>query len=57
VTVQVASSRQADVIVLHTDRPVETAIIAADSQPPITSSPSYSDEVGARAWPRMAAPE
>jgi hypothetical protein len=51
VKVRVASSRQADVITIHTDRPVHAAIITADGQPPVTSLPAYTDGVGDRAWP------
>ncbi len=41
VRVRVASSRRADVITLHADRPVETAIITVDGRPPRTASPTY----------------
>jgi len=51
VRVRVASSRRANVITIHADRPVETATITADGQPPVTASPRYPDAVGARAWP------
>ena len=51
VRVRVASSRQADVITLHADRPVETAIITVDGRPPRTASPTYPEAAGTRAWP------
>jgi hypothetical protein len=45
VEVRIASSRQAEVITLHVDRPVETAIIAADGKPPLRSPDHSSDLV------------
>ena len=51
VRVRVASSRRANVITLHADRPVETATITVDGQPPRPASPSYPQAAGARAWP------
>jgi hypothetical protein len=51
VKVQVDTSRRAQVITLHTDRPVETTIIAVDGEPPTTASPSYPDDAGTRPWP------
>ena len=51
VRVRVASSRCANVITLHADRPVETATITVDGQPPRQASPSYPQAAGARAWP------
>jgi hypothetical protein len=51
VRVRVASSRRANVVPIHSDRPVETATITADGQPPVTASPSYPDAAGPRAWP------
>jgi hypothetical protein len=47
VRVRVASSRRANVVTIHSDRPVETATITADGQPPVTASPSYPDAAGA----------
>ena len=38
-------------ITLHADRPVETATITVDGQPPRQASPSYPQAAGARAWP------
>jgi hypothetical protein len=51
VRVRVASPRRANVITVHSERPVEIATITADGQPPVTASPRYPDAVGARAWP------
>jgi hypothetical protein len=51
VRVRIASSRQADVITLHTDRPVETTTIDVDGLPPVTASPSYPGAAGERTWP------
>jgi hypothetical protein len=51
VKVRVASSRAADVITVHVDRPVETAAIEAAGQPSVSSSPSYPGNLGSRAWP------
>jgi hypothetical protein len=51
VSIGVASSRRASVITIHADRPVETAIISVDGQPPVTASPRSPDAVRARAWP------
>ena len=51
VKVRVASSRRADVITMHADRPVERATITVDGQPPRTASPSYPQAAGARPWP------
>jgi hypothetical protein len=48
---RIASSRRANVITLHADRPVETATMTVDGQPPRTASPSYPQPAGARAWP------
>lgn len=48
---QAASSRDADVITLHADRPVEDVAIAVDGHEPVTSTPSYSDDVDADEWP------
>ena len=50
VRARVASSRRANVITVHADRPVETATIAVDGSPPVTASPSYLDASG-RTWP------
>jgi hypothetical protein len=51
VTVRVTSPRRGQVITLHTDRPVENTIIAADGEPPVTASPSYPENLGTRSWP------
>jgi hypothetical protein len=51
VKLRVASSRQADVITIHTDRPVDAAIITVDGHPPVNSLPAYTDNIGERAWP------
>ncbi len=48
---QVASSREADVITLHADLPVTDVTITADGQPPVTSTPTYPDDVDSRQWP------
>ena len=55
VRVRVASSRRANVITLHADRPVETATITVDGQPPRPASPSYPQAAGARAGPTSSA--
>ncbi len=49
--VRVASSRRADVITIHADRPIETTTIAVDGLPPVTASPSYPNAAGERTWP------
>lgn len=41
VTVTVRSSRQADILTVHADQPVERATIVADGQPPASSTPTY----------------
>jgi hypothetical protein len=46
-----ASLRDADVLTLHTDRPVEDAAITASGRPVVTSKPNYSDDVASRDWP------
>ena len=46
-----SSSRGADVITLHADRPVEDATIAAGGQPAVTSRSDYPDDVDSREWP------
>ena len=51
VKVRVASPRGADVITVHADRPVQTAVIEAAGQPAVSSLPSYPDDLGSRAWP------
>lgn len=48
---QIASSRDADVITLHADRPIQDVTITADDHPPVTSIPTYPDDVDAREWP------
>jgi hypothetical protein len=48
---QVASSRDAEEITLHVDRPVEAVTIAANGHAPVTSTPSYPDDAGSREWP------
>jgi Peptidase family M28 len=45
------SARDADVLVLHTDRPVEAATITVDGQPSVTSQPDYPNDVDSREWP------
>lgn len=45
------SRRGADVLTLHTDRPVQNVTIAAEDHPPITSTPSYTEDAGAEEWP------
>jgi hypothetical protein len=45
------SARDADVLVLHADRPVEAATITVDGQPAVTSQPDYPNDVGSREWP------
>jgi hypothetical protein len=39
------------VIIVHADRPVETAIVAVDGLLPVAASPSYPDTAGERTWP------
>ena len=51
VKVRVASPLGAHVITVHADRPVQTAVIEAAGQPPVSSSPSYPGDLGSRAWP------
>ena len=51
VKVRVASPRGADVITVHADRPVQTAVIEAAGQPPVSSSPSYPGDLGSGTWP------
>jgi len=51
VRVRIASSRRADVITVHADRPVESSTITADGEPPVTASPSYPETTGERTWP------
>jgi hypothetical protein len=46
-----ASLRDADVLTLHTDRPVEDAAITASGRPVVTSKPNYPDDVVSRDWP------
>jgi hypothetical protein len=49
--VRVASSRRADVIIIHADRPIDTTTIAVDGLPPVTASPSYPNAAAERTWP------
>ena len=45
------SRRGADVLTLHAGRPVQSATIAADGHPSVTSTPSYPEGAGAEEWP------
>jgi hypothetical protein len=45
------SPRGADVLTLHADRPVQSVTITANDHPPVTSSPSYPEDAGAKQWP------
>lgn len=45
------SLRDAEVLTLHADRPVQNATIAAADHPPVTSTPSYPEDAGAEQWP------
>ena len=38
-------------ITVHADRPVETATISVDGQPPVTASPNYPNAARGRPWP------
>jgi hypothetical protein len=51
VKLRTASLRDADVLVLHTDRPVQEATIAAGGQPAVTSRPDYPGDVDSHRWP------
>lgn len=46
-----ASSRGADVLTLHADRPVEDATVAAGGRPAVTSKPNHPDDVASHRWP------
>jgi hypothetical protein len=48
---RLSSQRDADVLTLHADRPVQSVTITADGHPPVTSSPSYPEDAGAEEWP------
>jgi hypothetical protein len=48
---RLSSPRDADVLTLHADRPVQNATIAADDHLPVTSTPSYPDDARAGEWP------
>jgi hypothetical protein len=49
--IRLSSSRDADVLALHADRPVRNVTIAADRHPPVKSRPSYTEDAGAEEWP------
>jgi Peptidase family M28 len=51
VELQAASSRGADVLTLHADRPVQEATITAAGQPAVTSKPDYPNDVDSHPWP------
>jgi hypothetical protein len=51
VELRAASLRDADVLTLHADRPVEEATITADGQPAVVSEPDYPDDIGSHRWP------
>lgn len=48
---RVVSSRDAEVITVHTDRPVERVTVAAGGHPPVISTPTYPDDAESREWP------
>jgi hypothetical protein len=48
---RLSSQRGADVLTLHTDRPVQKATIAADDHPPVTSFPTYPEDARTEEWP------
>jgi hypothetical protein len=48
---RLSPQRDADVLALHADRPVEAATIAADDHPPVTSTPSYPEDARSGEWP------
>ena len=48
---RLSSPRDADVITLHADRPVEEASIIADDDAPVTSTPSHPGDAGPGEWP------
>ena len=48
---QITSSRDAPVVTVHTDRPVDDVAIAAGGHPPVTSTPTYADGAESRKWP------
>ena len=50
-SIRVTSRRRANVITVHTDRPVETATITVDGLPAVTATPSYPHAAGERTWP------
>jgi hypothetical protein len=51
VELQAASSRGADVLTLHADRPVQEATITTGGQPAVTSKPDYPNDVDSHPWP------
>lgn len=48
---QITSSRDAPVVTVHTDRPVDDVAIAAGGHPPVTSTPTYADGAESPTWP------
>jgi hypothetical protein len=48
---RLSSQRGADVLTLHTDRPVQNVTIVTDDHPPVTSTPSYPEDARAEEWP------